>query len=427
MEKTAVAFANADGGEIFVGIQDDKTEPDVHKRWIGLSDIEDYNPHIAVLSHLSPTIPFRIKFYCCPDFNESIILMINIDKSNAVHKTSAQEVYVRQSAQNQKLTDIQRIISLSYSKGATTFEDEILPNCPPEIVAESKAVAEMLAEINSNLDGIEYLLNQNLLRSDDFSPTVASVLLFADEPPSYMTRLCSVKVVRYETREDDPERDHLKDIFTIEGSSYKLIYKIIDKIAEVLSGIQIWTTHGLKPVDYPKEAVWEIVVNAIIHRDYSISDHVQVKIFNDRIEIISPGKLPGFVNVENILDQRFSRNPRIVRQLARYKNPPNKDMGEGLDTAFQKMKEWKLKDPIIEELANSVMVTIPHAPLATPEQAILEFLENNESIKNAQARDLTGIRSENSVKNVFYRLRDAGRIERVPGLLGSSAAWQIKK
>lgn len=368
-----------------------------------------------------------MQFLRCKEISENIILVVNIDKSIFVHKTSAQEVFVRQSAQKLKVTDPQRIIALSYSKGATTFEDEVILDCPPEVVADSLAVAEMLADVGSNFDGVEYLFKQNLIRGEDFSPRIASILLFADDPSSYMPRQCSVKVVRYETQEDDPERDHMKEIYILDGNSYSLIFKVIDKISEVLSGIKIWTTHGLKPVDYPKEAVWEIVVNAIIHRDYSISDHVHVRIFNNRIEVISPGKLPRFVSEKNILDQRFSRNPRIVRQLSRYKNPPNKDMGEGLDTAFQKMKEWKLKSPIIEELDNSVKVTIPHAPLATPEQAVLEFLENNSSIKNSQARELTGIRSENAVKNVFYRLRDAKKIERVADLYGASSAWQKVK
>jgi ATP-dependent DNA helicase RecG len=65
--------------------------------------------------------------------------------------------------------------------------------------------------------------------------------------------------------------------------------------------------------------------------------------------------------------------------------------------------------------------------LRQPEDAILEFLRNNSMIKNAQARDLTGIRSENEVKRVFYKLRDQGLIERVPDLLGSAAAWKLRQ
>jgi ATP-dependent DNA helicase RecG len=102
-------------------------------------------------------------------------------------------------------------------------------------------------------------------------------------------------------------------------------------------------------------------------------------------------------------------------------------MGEGLNTAFQKMTDFNLQAPQIFEQENTVRAIIPHTPLASPEDAILEFLRNNSMIKNAQARDLTGIRSENEVKRVFYKLRDQGLIERLPDLLGSAAAWKLRR
>ena len=195
-----------------------------------------------------------------------------------------------------------------------------------------------------------------------------------------------------------------------------------------MSNIKIWTPKGLDVVNYPPETIWEILVNAVIHRDYSISDDTQVHIYNNRIEVISPGKLPGYVNVDNILDARYSRNAKIVRTLNRYKNPPNKDMGEGLNTAFQKMEEWRLKKPQILVEGNYVKVIIAHTPLATPEEAVLEFLSKNSRIKNRQARELTGIKSENVMKGVFYKLRDRGLIVPIMSVNGKAAvAWSLKK
>lgn len=194
-----------------------------------------------------------------------------------------------------------------------------------------------------------------------------------------------------------------------------------------MSSVQIWTPEGLKYVKYPPEAIWEIVVNALIHRDYSISDDVQILIFDNRIEMLSPGRLPGYVTTENILDARYSRNHRLVRNLNRYRNPPNKDLGEGLNTTFQKMKEWGLKEPIITEENNYVRVILPHTPLAAPSEAILDFLKHNTNITNRQARDVTGIRSENLVKIEFYKLRDEGLLEMIPELKGPRSAWRLTK
>ena len=91
------------------------------------------------------------------------------------------------------------------------------------------------------------------------------------------------------------------------------------------------------------------------------------------------------------------------------------------------MKDWGLKEPIIKELPNYARVTLPHTPLASPSEAILNYLSANNMTTNRNARELTGIKSENLVKVEFYKLRDENLIERVPGLKGPKSAWQLTK
>ncbi|HEY4589012.1 MAG TPA: ATP-dependent DNA helicase RecG, partial [Thermoanaerobaculia bacterium] len=132
----------------------------------------------------------------------------------------------------------------------------------------------------------------------------------------------------------------------------------------------------------------------------------------------------GHVTTENIFTEQFARNGTIVRLINKFPNPPNKDVGEGLITAFLAMRALRLRDPIIRENGASVTVEIRHERLASPEEAILAYLDQNPEINNAIARQITGITSENKVKDVFYRLRDAGKLERVPGRKGSASAWR---
>ena len=122
----------------------------------------------------------------------------------------------------------------------------------------------------------------------------------------------------------------------------------------------------------PRPLIHEVVTNAVLHRDYSIADDVHVKIFDKRVEVLSPGTFPGHVTIQNILNARFARNAAIVRLINKFPNPPNKDVGEGLNTAFQAMREMKLKDPIITQEGGYVKVALRHEPLATPEEIILE-------------------------------------------------------
>jgi hypothetical protein len=120
--------------------------------------------------------------------------------------------------------------------------------------------------------------------------------------------------------------------------------------------------------------------------------------------------------------ERFARNPKIVRLLNRYPNPPNKDIGEGLRTAFQKMQDMRLKPPVIRVDESSVTVTLPHETLAAPEDAVVEYLKSNDKIDNRIGRELTGIKSENQMKEVFYRLRDRGLITLEPA--GGASYWR---
>ncbi len=100
--------------------------------------------------------------------------------------------------------------------------------------------------------------------------------------------------------------------------------------------------------------------------------------------------------------------------LSRYKNPPNKDIGEGLNTAFQKMKDWRLRSPEIVDEGNYVRVIIPHAPLATPQKQFWSSSPNTAPSLIDSARDITGIKSENTMKSEFYKLKEAGITEMVP-------------
>lgn len=424
LEKIAVALSNSDGGDILIGIRDDKQEPSVEKRWDGFADLEAMNSHLQVLFNIQG-IDLRYEFLRWTEI-PGYVLRISVEKSSNVLNTSDKKVYQRYNAQSLPVSNPQQISQLAFAKGASSFEDQIVKEIDPEQIVESEAIKTFLSDYSPKTDPLDFVLGQNLLDYKSWEPRVVGLLLFHPAPNAVVPRKCSVKITRYETREDDPEREHLAEQVTIEGPAYTLISDTVDEVTTIMTSVKVWTSNGLKHLDYPPEAIWETIVNAIIHRDYSISDDVQILIFDDRIEILSPGRLPGYVTIENILDARFSRNPKLVRTLNRYKEPPNKDLGEGLNTTFQKMKDWGLKEPQIIEDNNYVKVILPHSPLAAPSEAILEFLENHETITNRQARELTGIKSENLVKVEFYKLRDEGLIERVPGLSGPKSAWRKK-
>lgn len=423
IQKITVAFANSDGGEFIIGIKDKQVSDVIAERWDGFTEIEEMNSALQAVFDIKPSATVQYEFLTC-EIADGYLLRITVEKSAEVLSTSDGRVIVRHGAQSLSVKDATKIQELAFSKGATSFEDNVLNGLPTELVTESDEIRTFLSDYAPKTDPLDFVINQNLVDFKTWEVRTAAALLFHTFPSAVIPRKCAVKISRYETREDDPEREHLADQKTLEGPLYQLISESVAAVSELMSQVKVWTSEGIGTLDYPPEAVWETVVNAIIHRDYSISDDVQIYIFDDRIDIHSPGKLPGYVTTDNILDARFSRNPKIVRTLNRYKEPPNKDLGEGLNTTFQKMKEFGLKSPEIFEDGNYVIVRLPHAPLATPGEAILKFLESHDQITNRQAREITGIKSENLVKIEFYKLRDAGLLEQIPELKGPKSAWR---
>lgn len=122
VQKIAVAFANADGGEFFVGVADDQDEADPGKRWKGAPTIEDFNQHIQALSDVQPALPMDLAFLRA-EGQTSYVLRVQIEKSQSVHKTADGTVYERKGAQSLPVTDPVRITALAFAKGAASYED----------------------------------------------------------------------------------------------------------------------------------------------------------------------------------------------------------------------------------------------------------------------------------------------------------------
>ncbi|WP_157778528.1 ATP-binding protein [Massilia violaceinigra] len=125
--------------------------------------------------------------------------------------------------------------------------------------------------------------------------------MFSDCPQAILAKRSAVKVLRYQTKQD-AERDYLVfDPITIEGPVYSLIYETVEKVKEIIEGIEKLGPSGLQKIEYPEEALHEILTNAVLHRDYNVQADVQVRIFDNRVEIESPGRLPGHVTLKNIV------------------------------------------------------------------------------------------------------------------------------
>lgn len=416
----ATSFANSAGGELYIGVDELPTT----RQWRGFASVEDANGVVQVIHDLfQGNDLISIQFLRGAGVAGFVVYLV-VEKSREILPAGDGSFYVRVSAQRLpvKLTSHAEIGRLKMDKGLASYEDMPVDSVDLPTISDSMVVTEFIIETVPVSEPEPWLRSQRLIIDD--KPTVAGILLFADEPQVILSKRSAIKILRYKSTGDEGLRDQMDgDPETIEGPLISQIRDAVARVTEIIGSQRIQTAAGLKAITYPPETLHEILTNAVLHRDYSIATDIQVRIFDNRIEVDSPGKLPGHITEQNALNEQYARNGKIVRLINKFPDPPNKDVGEGLNTAFQKMRELGLKPPVIAEEGNHVVVYIRHERLASYEDQILEYLAHNKEINNSKARELTGEGSENTMKRVFERMMDAKQIHRDPARKGRATAY----
>jgi len=183
--------------------------------------------------------------------------------------------------------------------------------------------------------------------------------------------------------------------------------------------------------EYP-EFVWnEIIVNAVAHRDYSIKGtDIQIKMFDNRIVVESPGSLPGLVRLNNIRTVHFSRNPKIAALLKEYKYV--KEFGEGVDRMCNEMVELGLSEPEFSTVAFMTKVVINNnkdlndtlnEDLNLTERKIASEIYNDNKITAENISNNTKL-AISTVKRNLVGLQNKGILLRVGSK--KTGYWEIK-
>jgi len=148
--------------------------------------------------------------------------------------------------------------------------------------------------------------------------------------------------------------------------------------------------------EYPLFAVREALVNAVCHRDYRLRGRrIEIRKFADRLEIISPGGLPGFITLDNIVDEHFSRNPRIVAGL--YQWGYIEELGLGVDRMIEEMTQAGHAPPAFKETAYSFTVSLSNVRERPP------IPRWERTMNERQAKALAYIREHGRITNRDYR------------------------
>lgn len=222
----------------------------------------------------------------------------------------------------------------------------------------------------------------------------AAVLLFARRPQTYVPGAV-VQVVRRAGVGPGPGPTRARR--EIEGPLPHVLDEVLSFIEANTSAHEAVTGRTREKLpEYPTAVVREAVLNALAHRDYGLAGAtVDVTVWDDRIEIHSPGPLPGHITLENIRVEHYSRNRRLMHVLKALGFV--EEYGEGVDRMFREMEARLMDPPLFVATPSSVTVTLrSRSPLAIEDQTWLALLGHFE-LSPAERRVLVLAKREGSV------------------------------
>lgn len=386
------AFANAAGGKLVVGIEDNGEVTGFRRN--GARDIENFER--AALATCTPTpIVHRERIPVVNSSGEDdtvLVLDIEPSTSHSVARMSDGDVFLRQNDKSVKLNR-EQVIALEFDKGQRIFEDELVKDSSIDDVDHE--VLDRYKEIlGTEVSDEQVLRSRRFMR--DGKLTVAGALLFAQDP-SVMMPQARVRILRYDgVKMETGERLNITKERCFCGPLPKVIQGAYELISSMLREFQFLGPDGKFQTvpEYPEFAWFEGLVNAVTHRDYSFrGDYIRISMFDDRMEIISPGALPNIVTLDNMRTTRYSRNPRIARTLVEFGWV--RELNEGVQRIYTEMQNSLLGDPVYSEPGKTkVQLTLENNIVARTvrRSEALEDKMSSEAIASLSEYELAAIR-----------------------------------
>ena len=331
LTKEFVAFANASGGRIFIGIEDDGTIE-------GIKIDNALKSKVQMMAHdCDPSISIELEVL-------ETILIIEVAEGRNKPYRCTNGFYIRNGASTIKLSTSE-IIEFIKSEGKVKFDElnNEKARYPEELDKVSISRYKQLSGITGNINDDELLTNLGLIYQDDahyYNCNNTTVLFFIKNPSLYIPQ-SAVNCVAYRG---------ITKVNILDRKTFDL--DIISNIDESMSFLkrhlnlsyEIKGKRRSEKLEIPEVALREAVVNAVAHRDYfEKGASVMIEIFDNRVEISNPGGLPKGLSPENFGKRTLARNPLIAALLNRAKYIEK--LGTGIQRIRQEMSAAGLPEP----------------------------------------------------------------------------------
>ena len=443
------AFANAEGGTIVVGISDKKRILE----GINKFGSEKINNFVAAPKDCCKPMPAYTEEFIDivnAEGEEDRLLLLHIHAAvDQIIRTNNDSTFLRIGDRTKEIKG-DDLKNLEYSKATRHFEDELNFEAEIDDLDEGLLLAYKKKLGAEDLDTKQVLKARGFIKKKDGQEylTNAAVLLFAENIYQFYPN-CRIRFIRYDgtAAQVGTKINIIKDV----NIEYPLL-KIIEKAKEFISGqlreftaLNQTTGQFQNVPEYPEFAWLEGIVNAVTHREYGMTgSHIKVSMFDDRLEILSPGKLPSIVTVDNIRETRFSRNPRIARVLTEFGWV--RELNEGVKRIYSDMEEFFLDEPVYSEPEQSVRLVLKNNivmrkmrqsdralksigvtawdELDDLEKLIVTYMGSKAEVTRAELNELTG-KSNATIANRLNKLMDRNLVKRNGNKFDSNQTYSL--
>lgn len=359
MADELAAFANAAGGTLLLGV-DDKSREIVGIEWDAMDAVESW---IAAICHdrITPALDVLTRHYELPDATGALrpIILVEVPKSLWVHK-SANGYFKRVGHAKREMVPevLARLFQQRSQARLIRFEEQAVPGTAPDDLDPLLVRAFIRA---GEGDPAVQLRRLHLIADDEGSPalSVAGVLLGTVKPVRWLPA-AYIQAVAYRGMENDPaDQVDAKDF---DGPIQQQIWDAFDFVKRHM---QIPASKQLGRSEYPqygRRTVFEAIVNAVAHRDYSMANNrIRLHLFVDRLELYSPGALPNSLTIEAMVSVSIPRNELITSLFARYFPVREGGLGReflmdrrgaGVDIILQESEALSGRRPVYRSLAD---------------------------------------------------------------------------
>lgn len=392
--ETLVAFANGEGGSLVLGLDADGK--------LGSIFTDDEAADLLRKAERMCRPPVRTSDWQNHAVSGGAVVVVRVDRSGDMHTLEDGRVLVRRGTDNAPIEsgDVDRLLA---ARPSGEFELQPVAGASrddlDENVVEDYLERRQKRNPRHTILPKDKLLQQIGALTEENVPTVTGLLLFGKEPQLFMPQSRAIFVKFADTQPRGPEgalgygrrEEFLGPLPLIIDRAWRVIWEEMDKRA-VVKGLQ-----RQEETEYPSTAVREALVNAVAHRDYRITGRsIEIRMYTDRMEITSPGGLPAHITVDNLVEEHYSRNPRLVNGL--YQWGYIEELGLGIDRMIEDMVNAGHPPPKFESPGHRFTVTLSNA---RDEARPAESWENN--MNERQLKALEYVQRNGSISNGDYR------------------------